>query len=334
MSEPHGVPGHTTSGPWAPIFVDLAESNTLAHEPAPGCLIGIDSTGGGPASDEAQHLVGRCTFALTEAPTGDRRFITVDSIPAAVATLTRRLAQRPVSAAVCDDVLRSGESNTDTFSGLMMESLAYSTLQGGHEFGAWLAEQGPRSLADPPEPVLLERTGDIVVITLNQPKRHNAFSNTLRAGLIDGLTVALSDPTISAVEFRGNGRSFCSGGDLTEFGTFDDPAAAHLARTRFSPALLLNALRERLGANLRAHTHGATMGSGLEMAAVCGHVTAHPATVFGLPELNLGLIPGAGGTVSIPRRIGRWRTAYLVLSGDTIDATTALDWGLIDEISD
>jgi enoyl-CoA hydratase/carnithine racemase len=63
-------------------------------------------------------------------------------------------------------------------------------------------------------------------------------------------------------------------------------------------------------------------------------VRAHPDAVLGLPELSLGLIPGAGGTVSITRRIGRWRTAYLVLSGRTIDTATALQWGLIDEISD
>ncbi|MCW2550649.1 MAG: enoyl-CoA hydratase, partial [Mycobacterium sp.] len=58
-----------------------------------------------------------------------------------------------------------------------------------------------------------------------------------------------------------------------------------------------------------------------------------PDSVLGLPELALGLLPGAGGTVSITRRIGRWRTAYLVLSGRTIDAATALDWGLVDAIS-
>ena len=74
------------------------------------------------------------------------------------------------------------------------------------------------------------------------------------------------------------------------------------------------------------------LGSGLEMAAFCGHVQARDDAVLGLPELALGLIPGAGGTVSITRRIGRWRTAYLVLSGRTIDVFTAWRWGLIDEI--
>ncbi len=120
---------------------------------------------------------------------------------------------------------------------------------------------------------------------------------------------------------------------FAEFGTFDDPASAHLARTRYSPALVLDELTARLGRNCRAEVHGQVLGSGLEMAAYCGLVRAHPDAQLGLPELSLGLIPGAGGTVSITRRIGRWRTAYLVLSGRTIDTATALRWGLIDECS-
>jgi enoyl-CoA hydratase/carnithine racemase len=69
------------------------------------------------------------------------------------------------------------------------------------------------------------------------------------------------------------------------------------------------------------------------MAAFCGHVQAERDSVIGLPELALGLIPGAGGTVSITRRIGRWRTAYLVMSGRTVTAATALEWGLIDAVA-
>jgi enoyl-CoA hydratase/carnithine racemase len=70
------------------------------------------------------------------------------------------------------------------------------------------------------------------------------------------------------------------------------------------------------------------------MAAFCGRVQAAPDSVFGLPELSLGLIPGAGGTVSVTRRIGRWRTAYLVLSGRTVDTDTALAWRLVDAKSE
>jgi len=132
----------------------------------------------------------------------------------------------------------------------------------------------------------------------------------------------------------GNGPSFCSGGDLSEFGSFADPASAHLARTRHSPALALDALTMRFHDACRAEVHGQVLGSGLEMAAFCGQVTCRAGARLGLPELALGLIPGAGGTVSITRRIGRWRTAYLVLSGVFIDPATALDWGLVDSLSE
>ena len=80
--------------------------------------------------------------------------------------------------------------------------------------------------------------------------------------------------------------------------------------------------------------HGQVLGSGLEMAAFCGRIEAAADSVFGLPELSLGLIPGAGGTVSVTRRIGRWRTAYLVLSGRTITPDDALAWGLVDALNE
>src|SRR6202453_960619 len=96
------------------------------------------------------------------------------------------------------------------------------------------------------------------------------------------------------------------------------------------PALALDESAGGLGRACRATVHGQVLGSGLEMAAFCGWIEAQPDSVIGLRELSLGLLPGAGGTVSITRRIGRWRTAYLVLSGITVDADTALAWGLAD----
>ena len=97
--------------------------------------------------------------------------------------------------------------------------------------------------------------------------------------------------------------------------------------------VLRDELTRRLGRACRAEVHGQVLGSGLEMAAFCGHVVCARGATLGLPELALGLIPGAGGTVSITRRIGRWRTAYLVLSGRQLDPETALSWGLVDEIA-
>jgi enoyl-CoA hydratase/carnithine racemase len=213
---------------------------------------------------------------------------------------------------------------------VVTESLAYSTLQAGPEFARWLDERGPARMPDIADPVLARRDGDTLRIKFNRPQRHNAFSTDARAALLEALTVAQLDPSVAGIVLSGNGPSFCSGGDLAEFGTFADPASAHLARTRHSPALALDALTARLGRSCRAEVHGRVMGSGLEMAAFCGWVEARGDSVFGLPELGLGLIPGAGGTVSVTRRIGRWRTAYLVLSGNTVDVDTARAWGLVD----
>ena len=154
----------------------------------------------------------------------------------------------------------------------------------------------------------------------------------MRAVLLDFLTVALVDDSVEHLVLGGNGPSFCSGGDLGTFGRFADPVSAHIARVGHSPALLLDQLTGRLGRNCRAEIHGQILGSGLEMSAFCGWISCHPDTVLGLPELSLGLIPGAGGTLSVTRRIGRWRTAYLVLSGRMVDPVTALRWGLVDEI--
>ena len=293
----------------------------MTVELAGGVLVGT-----GTPSDEA-------TFTLTEEPTADRRAVTVPSVADAIAALTERCLRWPQAAAVCDDVLRAVDVAAPAFGGVITESLAYSTLQSGPEFARWLAERGPKTVPALPDPVVADRVDDVLLVNFNRPTRHNAFSTDARAALLDALEVALVDPSVTEVVLGGNGPSFCSGGDLAEFGTFADPASAHLARTRHSPALALDALTTRLGPRCRAEIHGQVLGSGLEMAAFCKHITCRPGATLGLPELQLGLIPGAGGTVSITRRIGRWRTAYLVLSGEFIDPVTALDWGLVDALT-
>jgi enoyl-CoA hydratase/carnithine racemase len=288
----------------------------------------------GPLGGASEFWLQHATFTLTEDDTDDRRAVTVPSIDSAIAELAARVDRWPLAAAVCDDVLRSVDPAGPALPGVVTESLAYSTLQAGPEFARWLAERGAAAMPDIADPVRANRDGNTLRIAFNRPLRHNAFSTDARAALLEALTVAQLDPSIDEVVLTGNGPSFCSGGDLAEFGTFSDPASAHLARTRYSPALVLDALTARLGQACRAEVHGQVLGSGLEMAAFCGRVQAAPDSVFGLPELSLGLIPGAGGTVSVTRRIGRWRTAYLVLSGRTVDADTALAWGLADEKSE
>jgi enoyl-CoA hydratase/carnithine racemase len=185
--------------------------------------------------------------------------------------------------------------------------------------------------AHPPnlEPaVLVRRCEARLELTLNRPERRNAFSAQMRDALVEGLRTVVCDASITEVILRGAGAAFCSGGDLDEFGTLPDPATAHGIRSTRNPGRLLAHCADRV----RAELHGACVGAGIELPAFARQVVAAEDAFFQLPEVAMGLVPGAGGTVSIPRRIGRQRTAYLALSGLRLDANTAHRWGLVDAI--
>ncbi len=249
--------------------------------------------------------------------------------PAVVAAIERTVTATPRSATALALLLRSRDRRTIE-EALVAESTTYSMLQAGPEFAAWLAAAARRpAAADAEPPVLWALDGSVLRVVLNRPARHNAYSVAMRDALVEALRVALADPTLSVV-LSGAGPSFCSGGDLGEFGSFEDPASAHLVRLTRSAARVL----ARIGDRVEAHLHGSCLGAGVELPAFAGRVVAHPDATFGLPELTLGLVPGAGGTASLPPRIGRQRTAQLALSGERIDATTALAWGLVDEVAD
>jgi enoyl-CoA hydratase/carnithine racemase len=226
-------------------------------------------------------------------------------------------------------VLLRGTEQRSIDDGLAAESAVYSLLQAGPEFAAWRAGRPARPLSPERGPlVVVEGDDGTLRVTLNRPRRHNAFSSRLRDELADALVLAVADPAVEHVVLDGAGPSFCSGGDLDEFGSFPDPATAHVVRMTRSPARLMASLASRTEVRL----HGACMGAGIELPAFAGRVVADPNAVIALPELSLGLIPGAGGTTSLPRRIGRQRTALLALSGMHLDARTALTWGLVDRV--
>jgi enoyl-CoA hydratase/carnithine racemase len=183
--------------------------------------------------------------------------------------------------------------------------------------------------AEVEEPVLVSRRGDVLSVELNRPRLHNLYSASMRDALAEALTIAEADDTIARVELSGRGPSFCAGGDPAEFGTVSDTATAHLIRSTANVAPMLVSLAPRLS----VHVHGAAVGAGCELAAFASRVTAAGDAMFRLPEVSMGLVPGAGGTVSVTRRIGRHRAAWLMLTGESIDASTALDWGLVDAIA-
>jgi enoyl-CoA hydratase/carnithine racemase len=212
--------------------------------------------------------------------------------------------------------------------GLAAESAVYSMLLAGPEFGAWRAARPVRPAGDPDLPVLLSRDGELLTITLNRAERRNAFGVAIRDGLLEAFDLVEADPSIARVHLRGSGPALSSGGDLDEFGTATDVTLAHLVRLRGRVGARLHAQRDRV----TAFVHGACIGAGVEVPAFAGRVVATPDAFFRLPELAVGLVPGAGGTVSIGRRIGRHRTAYLALSGARVDAAQALDWMLVDAL--
>ena len=212
---------------------------------------------------------------------------------------------------------------------LVAESVTYSMLLAGSEFADWRRRQNLPPSRPSAEPVVVADDGTTVSIALNRPEVRNAYSAAMRDGLVDILRGLLAGPTHPPIVLLGNGPVFSSGGDLSEFGTAADPVTAHAIRISRSPGLLLDALGD-----VTALVHGPCVGAGVELPAFCHRVAARPSTTFRLPEVTMGLLPGAGGTASLPRRIGRWRTAYLALSGEALSVEAARRWGLVDEIVD
>lgn len=248
----------------------------------------------------------------------------------AAVPLLRAIAMSPLAAALLVQVLRAVEA-LPTAPALWAESLAYATLQAGPEFTRWRATHAPRPTAPEPGPAveLARESPSTLRMTLNRPARRNAMTVEMRDALVEALQLALADRSIETIRIDARGRCFSTGGDLDEFGSVPDPASGHLVRQLALPGRLLWACADRCVVRV----HGACIGSGIEFPAFASRVEASPDAWFQLPELRYGLIPGAGGCVSVSRRIGRHRTAWMVLSGARIDARTALDWGLVDAVA-
>jgi hypothetical protein len=245
--------------------------------------------------------------------------------PELEATLTT-VRTNPLASVTLAVLLRGADRRT-VAQGLVAESMAYGLLQAGPEFAAWRTGVPARDRSAGAEPpVLVARHDHELSITLNRPDVLNAFSAPMRDGMVAALQVAVVDPTVTAIVLRGAGGAFCSGGDLDEFGSRADAATAHLVRLQRSAGRVLAEVADRT----TVHIHGATVGSGIELAAFAQRVVADRGTRISLPEVHLGLIPGAGGTVSLPRRIGRHATMLLAVGPPWMDAATALDRGLVD----
>ncbi len=254
--------------------------------------------------------------------------VVVDEAICSVDDILASVGANPLASTALALLLR-GSDTRSVGAGLVAESAVYSALQAGPEFRRWRAARPTKRRPPSPEPaVLVERDGDTLTVVLNRPSVRNALDVAMRDGLLDAYALAQADGTITSVELRGNGPVFSSGGDLDEFGSFDDPASSHLVRLSASVARACAAIADRL----HARVHGACAGSGVELPAFAHQVSATADATFVLPEVGLGLVPGAGGTVSVTRRIGRHRVALMALSQRAIDAPTAKAWGLVDTV--
>jgi 3-hydroxyacyl-CoA dehydrogenase len=169
----------------------------------------------------------------------------------------------------------------------------------------------------------LDRRGRIAVLTVNNPPV-NALSQHVRQGLRDGLKQAAADGGVDAVVIVCAGRTFIAGADITEFGKRPTEPGLHevLDLIEGSPKPVVAAI------------HGTALGGGLEVTLACHYRVGVKAARFGLPEVRLGILPGAGGTQRLPRVVGVPKALSMIVSGDPIGADEALKVGLIDEIVD
>src|SRR5438445_456347 len=167
----------------------------------------------------------------------------------------------------------------------------------------------------------LGRRGRIAVLTVNNPPV-NALSQHVRQGLYDGVTRATADAAVGAVVVTCAGRTFIAGADITEFGKPPKEPGLHevLALIEQSPKPVVAAV------------HGTALGGGLEVALACHYRIGVKTARFGLPEVKLGLLPGAGGTQRLPRVVGVETALQMIVSGEPIGADAALTHGLIDAI--
>src|SRR5580704_2156149 len=169
----------------------------------------------------------------------------------------------------------------------------------------------------------LTREGDIAVLTINSPPV-NALSAQVRNGLRDGAVQAAADPAVKAIVLICAGRTFIAGADISEFGKPSQGATL----PEIQGAL------EGSSKPVIAALHGTALGGGFEVALMCHYRVAVPSAKLGLPEIKLGLIPGAGGTQRLPRLCGVENALNLILSGSPFGAREAKEWGVVDELAE
>src|SRR5919197_2648195 len=176
--------------------------------------------------------------------------------------------------------------------------------------------------------VELQREGAVARIFLNRPQKVNALDSALLERLASTLEQAGADDAVRVIVLGGRGKAFCGGADINELAALDATSARGFI-TRVHRAC---AAARKAPVPLVARLHGAVIGAGLELAAACDLRIAARGTRFAMPEVRLG-IPSVVEAALLPRLVGSGRAAWLVLTGEAIDARRAYEWGLIEELT-
>ena len=176
--------------------------------------------------------------------------------------------------------------------------------------------------------ILVTREDAIAIITFNRPKVLNAFTRATMAELSAAIDEVGNDPHARCVILTGAGeKAFVAGADVNDLRTIEGVADGQ-DYAAWGQGILFK--MENLSKPVIAAINGYALGGGCELAMACDIRIAADTARLGLPEINLGLIPGYGGTQRLPRLVGKGRAKWMVLSGDTISADEALRWGLVD----
>lgn len=183
--------------------------------------------------------------------------------------------------------------------------------------------------ADGPDELYSEHADGVATITLNRPQAINAINARIRELLPAAVVAAEEDRDVRVILIRGAGeRGFCSGADI---GEFEAPGSGVEARAIRHAATWIDVLADARKPTLAA-LHGYCLGGGLEIAAACDIRIAAENATFGLPEVSLGIVPGAGGTQRLPRIVGLGHALRLIMTGERIDAAAALRIGLVSDV--
>ena len=176
--------------------------------------------------------------------------------------------------------------------------------------------------------LIYSKDGPVAHISLNRPQALNAYNIQMRDDLFAALEAVQQDPEVRSLLFTGQGRAFCAGADLTEFGTAPSQAIARQVRWERDVWGRMLGLSKPMVAAI----HGYCIGSGVEIALLCDLRIAAEETIFSLPEVQLGMIPAAGGTQTLPRSICQSAALELLLTGRRLDAREALSLRLLTRV--